>query len=313
MKYLLIFLTGITFAQSSKFIVIDDDTLEFISEVNYTLYSNNKPIYNNLTSKDSVTRFPKNVDFDSISFNKLNYKEIGFKKQDLKEVVYINKVVYDLNEVVIVGKNPKEKIIGEKSRFVKRSSNSLTTDSSYGLLFKEEELRDLSINKLIFFVEKVKYKTNYKVRFYSAEESEKSLSFQELFLKELLFESPVLQLEKNAKNKIEIDLENFQIDLSNKNVFVTIELLNHFDENNKKIELEFKNKTKLKFQLSEKINYYAKMSDFQSGELTKELININLMIKYDFAFRLFKTPHKSILIAPAILLGTILKNKIKLD
>ena len=50
------------------------------------------------------------------------------------------------------------------------------------------------------------------------------------------------------------------------------------------------------------------MADYYSGELTKELLNINLRIKYDFAFQLFKKPHKSILIAPAILLETTLKN-----
>lgn len=307
MKYILILLSTFTFAQTPKFIVIDEDTLEFISEANYTLYSRNKPIYTNTTSKDSVTRFPQNIIFDSISVNKLNYKGVGLKKQDLKEVILITKVVYELNEVVIVGSNQKKNIVGEKSRFVKRSSGVLPADTNYGLLFREPELRNLSINKLIFFVEKVKYTTDYKVKFYNAEESKNRLSYQELILKEVLFESPVFRLEKNIKNKVEVALESFKIDSSNKNIFVSIEVQGYYDENDKKIQPKLESQTELKFQLSEKLNYYSKMSNSQSDELTKELLNTNLRINYDFAFQLFTKPHKSILVAPAILLETTLE------
>ena len=164
------------------------------------------------------------------------------------------------------------------------------------------------IHKLTFYVEKVKYKTAYKIKFFSAQEVGNILTRQTLQLNEVLFESPVLILDEGTKNKVEVDLEQYNIDLSNKNVFVFIELLGYYDKNNILIQPNFKDATKLKFQLSKKLNYYAKMSDSYTKELTKELINMNQMINKDFAFMFFQKPHKSNLVAPAILLEATVKN-----
>ena len=313
MKYLLLLLLLllfpiITFSQSKKFIPIDEDTMEFISEVNFILYYKNNPVYESITNKDSVTRLPNNIDFDSIRFYKLNFKEIGLKKTYLKEVVLLSKKIFELDEVVVFGIEKKELIIGEKSRFIKKQSKPFAKNLNYGLLFREFEFKNRLINKIIFFVEKVKHKTTYKIKFYSADESGSPITNQTLQLGKVLFESPILTLVKNTKNKIEIDLAKYHINLDNKNIFVTIELQEYYDENNIQIQPKVENKTKLKFQLSKKTNYYAKMSDSYTKQLTKELINMNAQINYDFAFHLFEKPHKSNLIAPAILLETTLKD-----
>lgn len=307
MKYIFFLFSIITFGQNQKFIPLDEETLEFLTQVNYTLYTNKKPIYTNITSKDSVTRLPNNITFDSISFNKLNFKDTGLKKEKLNEVVLLSKKVFELDEIILLNTKQKELIVGEQSRFIKKSSKSLTKNVDSGLLFQDFELKNRLLNKLIFFVEKVKHKTIYKIKFYSAEEIGNPLSFQTLKLGDILFESPILTLEKGTKNKVEVNLDEYYIDLDNKNIFVTIELQEYFDENNNQIQPNSENKTKLKFQTSKKINYYSKLADFYTNELTKELININVKINYDFAYQLFEKPHKSILVAPAILLITTMK------
>ena len=299
-------LSTFTFAQNQKFIPLDEDTMEFINEVHYTWYFNKKPIYTDITSTDSVTRFPKNIIFDSISFNKINYKEIGLNKNNLKDFVLLNKSVLELNEVIIVAAEEKEIIIGEKSRFIKRNSHTFSRNPDYGILIRYYELINISLEKFIFFVEKVRYKTNYKIMMYLASEIKDLNDYKTLRINEILFESPTLTLDKGTKDKVEIDLEHYNIDFSNKNVFITIELQDYQDENNK-IELDKKNHTRLKFQMSEKSNYYGKMSDAQTGDLTTELININEKIKSDFIFMSYDKPHKSLLVAPAILLRTKIK------
>ncbi|MCX6171849.1 MAG: hypothetical protein NT048_03305 [Flavobacterium sp.] len=308
MKYLLLLLSIITYSQNQKFIPVDEETLEFIGEVKYTLHLNKKPIFTSLTSKDTITKLPSNIVFDSISFSKFNYKQTGLKKENLNEVVLLDKTVYELEEVVVVGSEQKEISIGEKARFLKSSSHSISENVDYGLHFREDELKNMQINKLIFFVEKIKYKTTYKIKFYSAQEIGNELTHQTLQLKEVLFESPVLSIEQGTKNKIEIDLEKYNIDLTNKDVFICIQLENYYDEDNNLIKPVFKEKTKLKFQLSKKLNYFAKMSDTYTNELTNDLININSTINYDFANHFFKKPHRSILVAPAILLKAVNKN-----
>lgn len=302
MKYLLLFVSFFSFAQVEKFIPIDTETLEFISEVNYTLFLNKKPVVTNLTSKDSITRLPKQVVFDSIAFNKFNYKETGFKKESLEEVVRFKKIIFELDEVIVSNTRRNEIIIGEENRFIKRSSNGFTKENSYGILFRTSELNQKEIQRIAFFVEKVKFKTTYKIKFFAATENGNFMTNTTLDINELLFETPELTLEKGTKNKVEINLENYDINIENNNIFVCIEYINYFDENNIIIKPSFKDSTKLKFQLSNCIDYYAKLVDTNTKELTKHLVNINMMINRDFAYMFFKKPHKSNLVAPAIIL-----------
>jgi hypothetical protein len=302
MKYLLLFFTYVTFAQSQKFIPLDEDTLEFIGEVNYTLYSNKKPILSSLTSRDSITHLQKDVVFDSISFIKLNYNETGFKKENLTEVVLLNKTVYALDEVIIPNSKTKEIVIGEESRFAKRRSGIISSNPDYGLLFHKNDLIDMSIKKMIFFIEKVKYKTAYKIKFFSAHETGNFMTTQYLELNELLFESKVLTLEQGTKNKVEVNLEDYEINIVNKDVFVYLELQSYYDENNNAIQPQLKDKTRLKFQLSKLVNFYSKTYDLNTKKLNDSIININAKINRDFALLFFKKPHKSELVAPAIIL-----------
>ena len=302
MKYLLLFFTYVTFAQSQKFIPLDEDTLEFIDQANYTLYSNKKSIFTSLTSKDSITQLPKEIVFDSISFTKSNYESKGFKKENFKEVVYLKKTAFELDEIIISNSKQNEIVIGEKARFVKKHSNSIIKDTEYGLLFRESDLKNKQIEGLHFYVEKVKYKTTYKIKFYAANEIGNFYSGQTLKLNELVFESPILIIEKGTKNKIEINLEEYNINTYNQDIFVCIELQDYYDENNNLIELGFKEATKLKFQLSTLTNYYAKTSDFYTKKMNDDFININAMINHDFAYIFFKKPPKSELVAPAIIL-----------
>lgn len=302
MKYLLLFFTCISFSQVQKFIPLDNETLEFVGEVKYTLFTNKKPIFSNLTSKDSITRLPKDVVFDSIAFTKLNYKETGFKKENLTEFVFLTKTAYELDEVLIPNSKPKEIVIGEKSRFVKKRSTTLLRNPDFGLLFRENDLKDMAIKRMNFFVEKAKYKTTYKIKFYSAHETGNFMTTQDLALNEVLFESPILSLEEGTKNKVEINLEDYDINITSKDVFVCLELQAYYDENNNAIQPQLKDQTRLKFQLSNLTNYYSKTSDLDTKKLSDSIININAMINRDFAFMFFKKPHKSELVAPAIIL-----------
>ena len=307
MKYLLLLFTCLSFAQTQKFILLDNETLEFVGEVKYTLYANKKPIVTNLTSKDSITRLLKDVVFDSIAFSKFNYKKTGFKKENLTEVVLLTKTVYELDEVIIPNSKPKETVLGEKSRFVKRQSGTLSGNTDYGLLFRENDLRNRAINRMSFFVEKVKYKTTYKIKFYAAHETGSFMTTQFLKLNEVLFESPILTLEKGTKNEVDVNLEEYDINIPGKDVFVCLELQAYYDENNNVIQPQLNDKTRLKFQLSGLTNFYSRTSDLYTKKLSESMININAMINRDFAFMFFKKPHKSILVAPAVILHTTTK------
>ncbi|OYU84956.1 MAG: hypothetical protein CFE24_03965 [Flavobacterium sp. BFFFF2] len=302
MKLFFLLFISFSFAQNQPFIPMDEDTHEFIEEVNYTLFFNKKPINLGITSKDSVTRLPTRVAFDSIAFSKMQYLPTGLLASQLMNVVKLKKTVFELNEVVIYNTKQKEFAIGEKGRFVKRRSGNIQTDPNYGLLIRQAELANKTITRLEFFVEKVKYKTTYKVKFYAAREKGNPNQSQTVALDAVLFEGPTDTLEVGTKGKVALNLDEYAIATNNKDVFVCLELQSYYDENNQVIQPEFKDTTKLKFQLSNRMNYYARGMNPTSKKLTPEAININLMINRDFAFMFFKKPHKSELVAPAIVL-----------
>jgi hypothetical protein len=304
MKHLLLFFTCITFGQSQKFIPLDNETLEFVGKVNYTLYWNKKPILSNLTSKDSITRLPEDVLFDSIAFSKLNYKAVGFAKDKMTEVIFLSKTAYELDEVIIPNTKFKEIVIGEQSRFVKKRFGILSTTPDFGILFRHQDFKGRMLTRMNFFVDKVKYKTAYKVKFYAAQETGNFMTAQQLVLNELVFESPVLTLEKGTKNEVEVNLQDYDINVD-KDVFVCLELKAYYDENNTVIEPPIRETTRLKFQLSSQINYYCKTFDLTTQKKTDSMVNINAMIKHDFATMFFKKPHKSEIITPAIVLYAV--------
>lgn len=289
-----------TFCQD--LIPIDTDTFEFIEDVNYSLFSNKVPVFSAICNNDKVTTLPVNVTFDSLSFSKIDYQTMGLKKEHLSKTVLLTKNVFTLDEIVVSTSKKQDIILGEENRFLKKKSNSITKEVTYGIAIKNQSNFDLEINKILFYVDKVKYKTAYKINFYEYNQIPISIGHQYAEIGKIIFSTDVLYLSAKQNNAVEISLKENEIFLKEASVFVTLELISYFDENNKIVLPSFEDSTKLKFQFSSLTNYYAKMADSTTGELTSKLININAMINYDFAYSFFKKPHKSSLVAPVILL-----------
>lgn len=300
--FLLLFLPLSISAQIEKFIPLDEDTHDLIHEVNYTLYHNQKPVFQGITSIDTVTILPKNIAYDSIALEKPNFKSIGIRKEFLKEILLLKKITYELDEVVISSQKRNLIEVGERTRFIKRSSNSIPDGPNYGILFSHSVFKNRKLRSLNFYVEKVKYKTNFKIKFYTSLEHGSVFTHRSLKLTDLIYESEMLTIEKGSKNKIEVNLDIYDIASSDKNIFVCLELDSYYDEKNNQISPEFKDQTKLKFQQSNHVDYYSKTVDYYTKEMSKDLKNINELIIHDYRHMFFKAPHKSILIAPAITL-----------
>ena len=61
MKYLLLFLSVLTYAQDQKFATLDEETYEFVEEVNYSLYSNKKVVFTGISTKGAATALPNSI------------------------------------------------------------------------------------------------------------------------------------------------------------------------------------------------------------------------------------------------------------
>lgn len=300
-QFILVFLF-INYSFSQSFITLDKDTNEFIENVNYSLFLKGKVVYNGLTENKKVTEIDLKINYDSICLSRIDYETIGFSKQNINSAIFLNKKIIYLDEVVVNSQIKNEIVLGESNRFINRKSNSITKELTYGIVFENNSDANLELKKIAFFVDKIKYRTEYKINFYEFRKSPINIGHQLAEIGNLLFSTKSLFLRPKQKNKIEINLEESNVILDKALIFITIELIANYDENNNEIQTSFENSSKLKFQLSNKANYFAKMAEMPTGKLTEKLININAMINYDFAYGFFRKPNKSDIITPAILL-----------
>lgn len=294
-------ISNLTFCQ--EFVTVDNDIYELVENVNYKLYKGDSLVYSNVTLSDKPTKIIDDIDYDLIVFSKIDYETLRLQKNKIGEIVFLTKKTFTIDEVVIESKNNKDIILGEKNRFIRRRSTPFNTDDliAYGIIFRNEFKEKMLVNKVAFYVDKVKYKTAYKIVFYKVKEIELGPN-QFAEIGETVVSTDTLYLYPKQKNRIEVPLDTDVFLSPEKPMFISFQLIDHYDENNNPIILHISQMTKLKFQISDKFDYYSRTSDFHTGELSENIININRWLHHDYFYTFFKKPHKSSLVAPAVLL-----------
>nr|WP_317631106.1 hypothetical protein [uncultured Flavobacterium sp.] len=298
----LLFLLYFNSCFSQAFITLDNDTQDFIEDVNYSLFFNKKLVFKSVTKNKEITKIPSEIEYDSITLSKIDFQTIGLPKNNIDSILYLRKKATYLDEVVVSAKKENLIILGETNRFVKKQSRPIVKELEYGILLKNENPQKVSIDKIVFYTDKIYHKTAYKINFYNVAETLPKNGNQFITFRDLVYSTDSLIINKNASSKNEIFFETELFLEPSATLFVTIELLDYYDESDTIINPTIENSTKLKFQMSTKENYYSRMSDFFTKKLSDNLFNINVLINYDYANQFFKKPHKSMLVTPAILL-----------
>jgi hypothetical protein len=294
------------FAQA--FVAVDKDTYELVDNVNYTLFKDKKSVYSAVTLIDKVNVMPKEIVFDSIALSRVDYETVGAARKNMDSVFYLTKKIFYLDEVVIGSDNKKQIVLGETNRFVKRRSCAIADELVYGLMFRNGTPHDFVLDKLAFYVEKVKVKTAYRVNFILVDEDVRQEYFHLLNPGEVIYTTDTLYLNPKDKNKIEVALPKDFYLPSTKKMFVWVQLLGYYDEKGNHVIPDKDDITKIKFQLSDKTDYYSRMSDGAqtlpdgSHPLTDFIANMNIMLNHDYATQFFRRPPKSALVAPAMVL-----------
>src|SRR5690554_768197 len=301
---LLPFLLISKLSYSQEFITIDNDIYELVENVNYKLYKGDSLVYSNVTLSDKPTKISNDIEYDSISFSRVDYETLGLPKKKIEKIVLLTKKTFTIDEIVINSNAKKDEIIlGEKNRFIRRVNRPFDEkdDVTYGIVFRNELKEKMLIDKVAFYVNKVKYKTAYKIVFYEVRETELGPNlFAEIG--EIVASTDTLYLYPKQKNRIEVLLDTDVFLSPDKPLFVSFQLIDYYDKDDNLITLELSQMTKMKFQISDKFDYYSRTSDFHTGELSENIININRWLHHDYFYTFFKKPYKSSLVAPAVLL-----------
>lgn len=145
---LLLVLLYVNPAFSQMFITVDADTQEFIESVDYSLFKNKQVVNKGITLNDTATII---IDFDSISFSRIDYNAVGFAKGNIDSIIWLSKKIIYLDELVVSSERKKQNFLGETNRFVKRTSGPLSNNLSYGTIFKNNFEEKQSLDKITFF------------------------------------------------------------------------------------------------------------------------------------------------------------------
>lgn len=301
--FIFIFFCNSNTIKAQEFITLDNETLDFVDDVIFRLYSKNKIIHIGNCVNNGKTKLLENIQFDSIVFNQINYKELTIKKENFTDIVLLQEKKTTLKEIILTYTKDNYIVLGEKNKFVKRRSVNLLENTYYGIVFENETKSDLEIAKIEFFIEKIKHKTAYKINIYEFKDSIINIGHQFAELGNLISTTDTLFLYPNQKNSI-VHLFEEEITLKKEPIFISIELISYYDENGLSFIPNYNQQSKLKFCISERCNYFAKTVDKYTGIVSKKMLNINAMVNYDFKYAFFKEPHKSSIVTPAILLYT---------
>lgn len=299
--FLLLLLTSkLTYSQ--EFVTVDIDVHELVENVIYKLYKGDSLVYSNVMLSDKPTTISNKIDYDSIVFSRVDYETLGLRKNKIEQIIYLTKKTFTIEDVVISSEKSKEIVLGEKNRFVKESSHTFNKENSItmGIVFRNEFKKEMLIDKIAFFVDKIKTKTAYKIVVHKVKEIDFDVN-QYAEIGETIISTDTLYLYPKQKNRIEVPLNTDVILPVNQPVFVSVHLIGYYDNNNNPFTPKKSELTRLKFQLSNKFDYYED-TVYHTGKVAEKLVNINKYNDYSFRVGYLKKPHKSLFVAPAVLL-----------
>ncbi len=296
---LFLLVTNSVSGQIQRILPLDEETSEFLPEVNFHLFLQKKKVFEGISPEKEALALPE-IPYDSITFSKFNFEPKGYFRDSLTDIIYLKKKIYELDEVV-VGSLPEKITLGEQNRILPNSSGMyLQKQLFFGLLLTNEYPFDLALEKVQWYVKKVVHPTKYRILFYKVVVNREIIQRTNISPLQAIpvYISPVQTLDPKQKNKI-----NTPVDYTltpGEEILVSIELVDYYDANQTVIYPPFEEQTLVKFQCSEEINFYTKYRDVVTEKETEELFNANIWINYDFAFYFYKKPSKSTIRTPAV-------------
>jgi hypothetical protein len=213
---------------------------------------------------------------------------------------------YSLNEVKITNtpdelllgeldaKSKKGRVIGQDNKIAYYFENTFADESGY-------------LKTMLFKVQKVKYKTEARLRLYKKRDyvqevyppgSNTKESYDSFIPGDAIAtDEIVVVLEPGQKGIIEIDLSKYGIVMPADGLFVSLEGVGYFDESGKAVtNLKAKEWTWVDFHPTVTDNYCEWINPQNTNSWF--WINTNKWIKSDFAIVFKKEPSKKILTAP---------------
>lgn len=221
----ILFLLFLNNMQSQSIIVIDSLNHKPIPFVNIQFNKNN----GTYTNENGVFEVNRNTK-DTLRLSHISYTDYEVKASDVKDTIILSPNAILLTEVKITnGKKTIKYVDFPRKNSSFGSFPVISKSEIITLIIPNIENAYSIITKLDFKFEKKKYeennnniKTAFRVNIYDSKKEK---------IKNKIYSSEVFIIDATKKEKIEIDLNNEYIELSNNGLFIGIEVIGDIDQN----------------------------------------------------------------------------------
>ena len=213
---------------TQNLLVINSNTKQTISFVNFSLYDNNQFLYGGYSSEQGQIQFKSDVLFNKIKLSCIGYENLEvFKNQISNDTLLLTPTVYPLNEVVIKT-NKKEDFISLGYAKSKRKVEYTTIKGMKICTFIHNPLNEKKqIRSFLFKIHNYNNtKLGFKLHLFEKD------TISNLPGKELLEQDIIVILEGKSRKLIEHDVNVYNIEFPAEGAFVGIEWFGVLNEEN---------------------------------------------------------------------------------
>jgi hypothetical protein len=222
MKLHLLFLLNSFFIYSQ--VVCDNSTKLPVSYATIIYFNNENPTHFDYTTIGGNFLIDKNKIHDSIEISHLSYEKIKININQIKDTIFLNNKVIELNEVIVYPRKLNIKQIGLINTKQKRALGNIK-GIEICMFFENQSNEDKKIKSfLLELSEKKKIESAVRFHIYSKDNNQ----FQPHF--NLLKTDIILNIAKNSKGVIEFDLDEHNLFLPSGGAFIGIEFLSNLSK-----------------------------------------------------------------------------------
>lgn len=286
--YIVLFFSVICNAQN--LCVKNKLTNESIPFASLTFLKNSKTVHFNYTNNKGCLSIKNEILFDSLKVSCVGFKEMWIKEVIDNNLIFLEEKIEILKEIEL-SENIKESIIiGDLTKNnIKKRQLAFLEKVAWAKYFPNQNSKNYTIKSILLNLFEVKYRTAIGLKFYKKkvyetykinykDNNKKVLTSTIIPGEEITTKNSFFYIEKNTKGIFEIDLSDLDLEIPEDGVFVSIYLLDYYDENGNEIEIKnVNNKTKIKTNKTREENYCQKEFLLDGTEW----INVNNWFKCD--------------------------------
>lgn len=260
LAFIIISFIYVNTSSAQQILVFDKESKKPIPFVNVFYKFENKVVYSDYCDQNGFANISAQKIFDNMEFSCIGYESNVRQKKDISDTIFLQKKSIALDEIKIVSrKNQQSTLIGF-SQLKKETTLSAFKGFEICQFMENTFGKPKAIQSFVFkVIKREKLKTAVRIHLYAKHKNKFEPG------EELITEDIIRYFDGKTREKVEIDLTPYNLELPPEGAFIGIEWLGIVDENTGKF-VESKNAyTNTRIEINDKIlNKYTFISSYKN-------------------------------------------------